>query len=165
MYTEVRAQPLLERQGSPWVAVGAGPCNREQVPRRRDVRWQKAQTALQSPGTTGFSRTLTLPEPFPRARGQRLPAATNTHKDRTRAGLRHPARQARRASARERRDTTPPKTGRRSLPTRRQSSPHRFSAAFLRRWGLGRCSGWKVGGGDSERVVELRLHHQSPFCT
>lgn len=145
MYTEARAQPLLERQGNPGVAGGAGPCNREQVPRGKDVRWQKAQTAPLSPGTTRFPRTLRLPEPFRRPRGQRLPAATNTHKGRTRAGLRHPGRLARRASAGESGTPRPLKLG---AGVRRLAGRAALTASAVRfygggAWGCALAGGWE----------------------
>lgn len=124
----------------PWWQARPVSATGNRYPEGRTFAGEKTQTAAQSPGTTPFPRTLRLPEPFPRLRVRRLPASANTHKGRARACGRHPRRQARRAISRERQDTTPPKTGRWSPRARGQSSPPHFTTAFLRRWGLGRCS-------------------------
>lgn len=98
------------------------------------------------------------------AKGTGPTTLTDAHKGRTRDGPRHPGRLASRASARERRDTPPPKTGHPRRPARPRSSPPRRTPAFL---GGGAGAALRLEGGRGPLGTRLGAAFARPvtLCT
>lgn len=145
---------LLERQGSPpgWQA-GPLRATGNRSPEGGTFAGQTRKLLLGPLEPAGFRGPSDAQSPLLGRGNSPCAPRTPRHKGRTRAGPRRPGRRARRTRDPERRDTTPPKIGRRS---RRLAG-----GACPRRWGLGR--GCEVGGGDAGRAEELSRHTRAPF--